>query len=119
MFNSIFSFFSSNYLEQKGQSFSCLLRLFHLLHFLQKKPPEVFCKEVFSDFATFTESTCAKETLAQVFCCEFCQIFKNTFFHKTPPVAASGASKIVHNFWNFSSPIISFFKSKDYVNSYR
>ena len=30
-----------------------------------------------------------KETLAQVFSCEFCEIFKNNFFKRTPPVAAS------------------------------
>ena len=30
-----------------------------------------------------------KETLAQVFFSEFCEIFKNTFFYRTPPVAAS------------------------------
>ena len=30
-----------------------------------------------------------KETLAQVFSCEFCEISKNTFFYRTPPVAAS------------------------------
>ena len=30
-----------------------------------------------------------KETLAQVFSCEFCKISKNTFFHRTPSVAAS------------------------------
>ena len=83
MFNSIFSFFSSNYLKQKGQSFSCLLRLFHLLHFLQKKLPEVFCKEdVFSDFATFTESTCAKETLAQVFAVNCVKFLRTSFFIK-------------------------------------
>ena len=29
-----------------------------------------------------------KETLAQVFSCEFPKIFKNTFFHLTPLVAA-------------------------------
>ena len=28
-------------------------------------------------------------TLAQVFSCEFCEILKNTFFNRTPPVAAS------------------------------
>ena len=28
-------------------------------------------------------------TLAQVFYCEFCEISKNTLFHRTPPVAAS------------------------------
>ena len=30
-----------------------------------------------------------KETLAQVFSCEFCEISKNTFLHKTPLIAAS------------------------------
>ena len=30
-----------------------------------------------------------KESLAQVFSCEFCEISKNTFFYRTPPVAAS------------------------------
>ena len=30
-----------------------------------------------------------KETLAQVFSCELCEISKNTFFHRTPLVAAS------------------------------
>ena len=27
------------------------------------------------------------EILAQVFSCEFCEIFKNNFFYKTPPLA--------------------------------
>ena len=31
-----------------------------------------------------------KETLTQVFFCEFCEIFKNIFFYVTRPVAASG-----------------------------
>ena len=30
-----------------------------------------------------------KETLAQVFSCEFCEISQNTFSYRTPPVAAS------------------------------
>ena len=32
------------------------------------------------------------ETLAQLFSCEFCEISKNTFSYRTPPVAASGNS---------------------------
>ena len=35
-------------------------------------------------------ATLLKETLAQVFSCEFCKVFKNTFFHRTPMVAACG-----------------------------
>ena len=30
-----------------------------------------------------------KEALAQVFSCEFCEISKNTFSYRTPPVAVS------------------------------
>ena len=30
-----------------------------------------------------------KETLAQVFSCKYSEIFRNTFFYRTPPVAAS------------------------------
>ena len=30
-----------------------------------------------------------KKTLAHVFSCEFCEISKNTFLYRTPPVAAS------------------------------
>ena len=30
-----------------------------------------------------------KKTLAQVLPCEFCEISKNTFSYRTPPVAAS------------------------------
>ena len=39
--------------------------------------------------APVTESFFGKETLAQVFSCEFCEISKNTFFYRTPQVAAS------------------------------
>ena len=31
-----------------------------------------------------------KEALAQVFSCEFCEIFKNTFFYKTLVAASAG-----------------------------
>ena len=40
-----------------------------------------------------TEQACnfiKKEVLAQVLSNEFCEIFKNTFFYRTPPVATSG-----------------------------
>ena len=34
-----------------------------------------------------------KEALVQVFSCEFCEISKNTFSYRTPPVAASGFTR--------------------------
>ena len=39
----------------------------------------------------FDKEFSKKETLAQVFSCEFCQISQNTFLHRTPLVAASGS----------------------------
>ena len=35
-----------------------------------------------------------KETLAQVLSCEFCEISKNTFSYRTPPVTASALANI-------------------------
>ena len=37
-----------------------------------------------------------KETLAQVFSCELCEISKKSFSYRTPPMAASG-----DNFYQF------------------
>ena len=37
-----------------------------------------------------------KETLAQVFSCEFSEISKNTFFYRTLPVAASDYSLLLY-----------------------
>ena len=39
----------------------------------------------------------ALETLAQVFSCEFCEISKNTLYHRTPLVAASEILDILKN----------------------
>ena len=64
--------------------------------------PEVFCKKGFRrNFAKFTRKhlcqglffnkVAGKETLAQVFSCEFCKISRNNFSYRTPPVAASSS----------------------------
>ena len=47
--------------------------------------PEVFCEKGVLGHLFFK-----KETLAQVFSCEFYEISKNIFSYRTPPVAASG-----------------------------
>ena len=36
-----------------------------------------------------------KETLTQVFCCEFCETFKKTFLYRTPLVVASQTNVII------------------------
>ena len=72
-------------------------------------PPEVFCKKgVFKNFIKFTGNACArvsfliklhacnfikKETLAQVFSCEFYEISKNTFF--TKHLRATASEKLI------------------------
>ena len=73
----------------------------------QKQPPEAFCKQgILRSFAKFTVkhmfqslfvdklqakayNFIKKETLVQVFSCKFCEICKDTFSYRTPPLAAS------------------------------
>ena len=95
-------------------SLRCLLD-FSEIFFFEILPPfssetfvqRCFVKKVFLEISQNSqENTCArdsfliklraetcnfikKESLAQVFSCEFCEISKSTFFYRTPPVAAS------------------------------
>ena len=48
------------------------------------------CQSLFLIKLLASACNCIKKgTLAEVFSCEFCEIFKNTFSYRTPPVAAS------------------------------
>ena len=59
----------------------------------RRSPSEVFCKKVvLKNFSKFT----GKETLTQVFSYEFCEIFKNTYFYRATPVAASEYHSIIN-----------------------
>ena len=49
----------------------------------------VMWKKVFLEISQKACNFIKKETLVQVFSCEFCEISKNTFSYRTPPVAAS------------------------------
>ena len=58
-------------------------------------------KKLFLEISqNWQENTCARVsacifiTLAQVFPCEFCEISKNTFSYRTPPMAASVFSSL-------------------------
>ena len=68
----------------------------------QKHHSEMFYKiGTLKDFTIFTRKpqwwslnltkpeTLSKKAQTQVFCCKYCEIFKNIFFCGTPPVAAS------------------------------
>ena len=81
----------------------------NLITLLRSRRPDVFCeKGVLKNSAKFTGKhlfqslffnkvaggACnfiKKESLAQVFLCEFCEISKNTFFYRTALVAAFGS----------------------------
>ena len=65
-----------------------LVNVFNYLSYLsytRNSHPAVFCEKGVLQACNFIE----KETLAQLFSCEFCEISKNTFFYRTPLVAAS------------------------------
>ena len=53
---------------------------------VENQPPEVFCKKSCSQRSPVSEACnfIKKETLAQVFFCEFYETSKNTFFYRTP-----------------------------------
>ena len=56
----------------------------------QKQPPEVFCEKA-SDQRLYLK----KETLAQVFSSEFCEISKNTLFTEHLRATASEQFQII------------------------
>ena len=58
--------------------------------------PEVFCEKVFLKISQNLHDArlqacnfITRETLAHVFSCEFCEIFKSILFYRTPLVGAS------------------------------
>ena len=88
----------------------------------KKQSSGVFCKKgVLRNFAKIhrkipVPQACnfiKKETQAQVFSCEFCKIFKNTFLYRTLLVAASGLP-IMFDLKNDNSEVVvwGFFRKK-------
>ena len=64
-------------------SYSCGKAFRQQISRVQKQPTGMFCKiGVLKNIAKFTEKHLCQNliTLAQVFSCKFCEIFKNTFF---------------------------------------
>ena len=66
---------------------------FDVLKNFSKFKGKHLCWSLFLNKVTKACNFIKKETLVQVFSCEFCEISKNIFFHRTPPVAASSLSK--------------------------
>ena len=47
-----------------------------------------------------------KGTTAQVFSCKYCEIFRNSFFYRTPPVAICNPFLTIHSSKESKTPII-------------
>ena len=64
---------------------------------ISQNSQEIICARVFFQYSCRSE-TCnfiKKETLAQVFYCELCEISKNNFFHRTSLADASDISNFL------------------------
>ena len=69
-------------------------------------------------------ATSLKETLAQVFSCEFCEISKNTFSYRAPPATASYLNKIrsylksiINNLKIFDTWKVQLTKTNNFISS--
>ena len=72
--------------------------------YLGSSHPEAFCKKVLLEYCKTHRKTpvseshflnfIQKETLVQVFFCEFCEIFQKSFSYRTLPVDASVCANI-------------------------
>ena len=88
MNNELHGWIISLYVIQK-QSFKDFLqnKLFQKFRNIQRKTPAL--KSLFKKVADLKGSNLIKKTWTQVFPYEYWEIFKNSFFYRTPPVAAS------------------------------
>ena len=75
------------------------------LHYTEAVAQRFSMKKVFLEISQNSqENFIKKETLARVFSCEFCEISKNTFSYRTPPVPASHykTSSVINHTFNCS-----------------
>ena len=53
-------------------------------------------ESLFNEAASLKAGALLKEAPTEVFSCDICENFKNTFFYRALPVAASGNGKTFH-----------------------
>ena len=95
---------------------SSKLGFLKILQISQKKIPEL--ESLFNNVAWLKRpATLLRRVSPQVFACEICKIFKNTFFYRTPPMATSEI-KEVFNFLHFLLWLCRFsFDSRGFTNN--
>ena len=64
------------------------------LEILQNSQEKTCTRVSFNKVAVSGLPTLLKKTLAHVFSCEFCEISKNNFSYRTPPMAASRETQL-------------------------
>ena len=91
-----------SYFQSQAQAILLIQIIFICFH-MRSSHPEVFRKKgVLKNFAKFTGKElqlCQMETSAQMFSCEFCEMFKNTFLQRTPPVAVCSTRSVNITFY--------------------
>ena len=100
-----------NFFSIRDLNYSRNLEILEMYNIIFKSSrPEMFCKkDALKNLAKFTgKHLCQslffkKETLAQVFFCEFCEIFKNTFFTEYLWATASVVLRESLNTWELPS----------------
>ena len=83
--------------ELKNEIYACDCGLFNSSLYVEAVVRRCSVKKLLIEILQNSqENTCArvsfsvkKETLTQMFSCEFCEISKNTFYYRTPLLAAS------------------------------
>ena len=61
-------------------------------------PRKCSVKKVFLEISEEAYNFIKKETLTQVFSCEFCEVSKKTFSYRTPPVVVSMSNTHMETF---------------------
>ena len=63
----------------------------YFMHLLASSCVEVFCKKCILEILQNSQENTKRETKTpvQVFSCEFCKIYKNSFSYRIPPLATS------------------------------
>ena len=69
--------------QPQGWSVSYISLDIFYFSYCQKQPPEVFYKKLFLKIGQYSpENTCGRVKPTQVFSCEYCEIFRNTYFEE-------------------------------------
>ena len=85
----------SNDLFRKAEAVAQRLSVKKVFLEISQNPQENACTRVSFLLTLQACNFIKKETLARVFYCEFCEISKNTFFHRTRLMAAFRAASFV------------------------